>query len=299
MNKTSGCRPWYLPKIWPRTPPDHVRRSLSTNSGFVQNTSKTGRKPKPLTLLGLDSFPTIQYDAANSITDFQSIMDETAPSPSSLSSTPHLSLHPALRNSRSRSHTAPPTPIGEIPFIAELPGSLLQENEGYPATHQMSGDILLLGSEKMPPTFSNGLSLNSSNTSPQLSGSVANHKRSASENSAILTHNTQQKRDSSLPPIQRIISGDRNRPFSFISHETSDSKSQQISEQISSRYNGVSSQSSLHTVDDSMRQGNPQVSGTLVITQQILRRSALKYPTFVVMSIRVNEPTRLLGRCPV
>ncbi|KAI9685427.1 MAG: hypothetical protein M1822_004558 [Bathelium mastoideum] len=194
---------------------------------------KLGRKPKPLTLVppqdppSLPTLPssslTLQDAAVNSATNLLAVVNEILWSPPlSATGAPRSPLLSSLPSGRPRSHTAPPTPNRETSYVAELPGSLLQENEGYPANN-ISQEKIGRRSEKKPLGLGVGLDIDRPHTVPQEIGVAVRHKRSVSENGPTLMDHQRQDHHSPLLPIQRNLSensGQLLSPNSPISNNT-------------------------------------------------------------------------------
>ena len=161
--------------------------------------------------------------------------------PLSASGAPRSPFYPSLPDGRPRSHTAPPTPGRETSQIAELPGSLLQENEGYPTCHTPR-DKTKHGSEKIPPGIANGLGIERPRTSPRESGNTFQHKRNVSENSATPNHHRKQDSEPLLL-IQRNLPDDSNQYLRPVLQEGTSSKSLRISDSGSPRKLSINNRS--------------------------------------------------------
>ncbi|KAI9710582.1 MAG: hypothetical protein M1820_002718 [Bogoriella megaspora] len=182
---------------------------------MLQKSPKIGRRPKPLALAPLQdpnsstlnpSSLALQDAAVNSATHLLAVVNDILRSPPLSGGAPRSPLSQTFQNGRPRSHTAPPTPVAEINLIAELPGSLLQENQGFPKTHFASGRIAL-GLEKTPPGVL--LGFDRPKTSPPESALSFRHRRSVSETNAQSTvpamryrnENKSQKLERDCPPL--------------------------------------------------------------------------------------------------
>ncbi|KAF2144446.1 uncharacterized protein K452DRAFT_316442 [Aplosporella prunicola CBS 121167] len=155
------------------------------NASDLGNASKRStRKPHPLQLAKLDCFvpPSTIHNAAvtsipfgsNLVTSFNDMLHSPGFNSPFLPSAPRKPVP-----GRRRSYTAPTTPI------AELPGSLLQENQGFPDTPQASPVEPRL-------VISGNLALSSKVQRMRTAPGVANHRKSISLNSTAFNSNAHQ-----------------------------------------------------------------------------------------------------------
>ncbi|KAK5014131.1 hypothetical protein LTR39_003301, partial [Cryomyces antarcticus] len=193
--------------------------------------SKLNRKPKPLTLVptqDCDTYPysltpnsAVLHDAAvSSMTNLLAVVNDVMRSPrvSAATRSPFLKPLPG----RPRSHTAPPTPLYECGAteIAELPGSLLLENQGYPMRCRTSWTRVAVEPEKTPPGACSSLGLQRPHTSPHENrdGSLQ-HDNSLEEHDALVTESATANVDH-LSPLSRG-SGIRRRTEDYTRPRTS------------------------------------------------------------------------------
>ncbi|KAL9080303.1 MAG: hypothetical protein Q9157_000890 [Trypethelium eluteriae] len=231
---------------------------------------KQGRKPNPLTLapaenpksliaLSPGSFA-LQDAAVSSATNLLAVVNDILWSPPlSAAALPRSPIYPSLPSGRPRSHTAPSTP-GETSHIAELPGSLLQENQGYPINHRTSEGRARLGPEKTPPGLNLGFDVEKLNTSLRQSGNVSKHRRSASENNAVAKHRSKQDSNTPIPLIRRNFSDDPSSNFgrrSLIANDTG--LCHELGSSSLHQHSRMSSQPSFGLSNDIVRQENVQV----------------------------------------
>jgi hypothetical protein len=187
------------------------RRDRNADDLSFQKSPKLGRKPKPPTLVTQNrnavaavspsSLP-LQNAAISSATNLLAAVNDISWSPAvSASDGPRPSLTLPQQNGRPRSRTAPSTPVIEPKLIAELPGSLLQENQGFPIGPQTVEPKDRLGVERNPSSVFLGFpTIPQLHQSPQ-EGTYSGHKRSASESHASHNHPSRGSRRVSTPPM--------------------------------------------------------------------------------------------------